>query len=636
MKKSITQRLGILGKPILLLLMAALFWPAQASATHCIDTLDFEFSIDNNTRIVKFESIVSSDAIALKWDFGDGSTSSAANVKHKFDSAGYQKVCLTAYGYDSINKTRCSTTVCKRFKIIDCNQLKADFSITTSDLSAKFEAKSNSKTVVYGWTFGDNSTARGQAVKHTYKKEGSYKVCLVAKDTVTGCVTRVCKGVKVEDPCNLKVDFEWKADGLSIKAAGKSNSKNAVYGWIFGDGNSDRGDEVKHTYAKAGKYTLCFVAKDTVTGCVARKCVDIKVEKPCRLKADFEFAQDGNDFKFRAKASDTNARFVWNFGDGQTATGATTKHSYKKPGTYEVCVTVYSKNATTTNSGCRVKVCKKVVVKRDCNLKADFKYKTDGRKIAVKGESNESGVLYFWSWGDGTSSTGQTAKHKYKKEGVYEVCLIVFNPKTKCKVCVCKRVKIEKPCKLRAKMKYTISDNKVKFKARSNSKNVVYGWSFGDGDYQRGNPVRHAYSKPGVYKVTLTAKDTVTGCVVTISKRLIINPNARRKTTATIPGVGQTQSSTTAQTMDVQNLQAPNADWSAMAYPVPANSQVDFTADKNLASVKVFTAGGAEVLSTDLTTNENLDITTLPTGYYFAHLTAADGSVKIVKFVKSE
>ena len=73
-----------------------------------------------------------------------------------------------------------------------------------------------------------------------------------------------------------------------------------------------------------------------------------------------------------------------------------------------------------------------------------------------------------------------------------------------------------------------------------------------------------------------------------------------------------------------------------MAYPVPANSQVDFTADKNLASVKVFTAGGAEVLSTDLTTNENLDITTLPTGYYFAHLTAADGSVKIVKFVKSE
>ena len=138
------------------------------------------------------------------------------------------------------------------------------------------------------------------------------------------------------------------------------------------------------------------------------------------------------------------------------------------------------------------------------------------------------------------------------------------------------------------------------------------------------------------YKVTLTAKDTVTGCVVTVSNRLIINPNARRKTTAIIPGVGQTQSSSTAQTLDVQDLQIPNSDWSAMAYPVPATSQVDFTADKSLASVKVLSAAGTVVLSSDLTTNENLDITTLPTGYYFAHLTAADGSVKIVKFVKSE
>ncbi|MFT5723265.1 MAG: PKD repeat protein, partial [Bacteroidia bacterium] len=632
MKKSITQKIGLLGKPLLILFFAALFWPATASATHCIDTLDFEFTIDNNSRTVKFESIVSSNALALKWDFGDGSTSTDPNVKHKFDSAGYHKVCLTAYGYDSINKTRCSTTVCKRFKIIDCHQLKIDFGITTSDLSAKFEAKSNSKTVVYGWTFGDNSTSRGQAVKHTYSKEGKYKVCLVAKDTVTGCVKRVCKEVKVIDPCTLKVDFEWKADGLSIKAKGKSNSRHAVYGWTFGDGNSDRGDETKHTYAKAGKYTICFIAKDTVSGCVARKCIDIKVEKPCTLKVAFEYSQDGNDFKFKAKSNDTTTRYVWSFGDGETATGQHTKHAYKKPGTYEVCVTAYVGNSTSTNSGCRAKVCKKVVVKgRDCKLEADFKYETDGKKIRVKGTANESGVLYFWSWGDGTSSTGQTAKHKYDKEGVYEVCLIAFNPKTKCKVCVCKRVKIEKPCKLRAKFKYTISGKKVKFKATSNSKNVVYGWSYGDGDYQRGNPVRHEYQKAGVYKVTLTAKDTVTGCVVTVVNRLIINPNARKRTTAIIPGVGQTQSSSSAQTLDIQDMKVPATDWSAVAYPVPATSQVVFSADINLTSVKVFTTGGMEVLSIDLTSNKNLDITTLPTGYYFAQLTAADGSVKIVK-----
>ena len=328
---------------------------------------------------------------------------------------------------------------------------------------------------------------------------------------------------------------------------------------------------------------------------------------------------------------------MWSFGDGETAKGQYAKHSYKKPGTYEVCVTAYLGNATSTNAGCRAKVCKTVVVKgKDCDLKADFKYETDGKKIRVKGESNESGVLYFWSWGDGTSSTGQTAKHKYDKEGVYEVCLIVFNPKTKCKTCVCKRVKIEKPCNLKAKFSYTINGNKVKFKARSNSNNVVYGWSFGDGDYQRGNPVRHEYAKPGVYKVTLTAKDTVTGCVVTVSNRLIINPNTRKGTAPLLPGTGSTQAASSAQTSSVENLEAPSYDWNAAAYPVPAVTQVDFSADKTLASVTVFSTGGTEVLTSDLTDSKNLDISTLPTGYYFAHLTAADGSVKIVKVVKSE
>ena len=238
MKKLLKTKLTLPGSLLLMLFSALLLSPSMAGATHCIDTLDFKFAIDNNSKTVKFVSKVSSDALAVKWDFGDGDYSTDRNVKHTYDSAGYYKVCLTAYGYDSINKTRCSTTVCKRFKIIDCDQLKANFSFKTDDLTAKFEAKANSRTVVFGWTFGDGSAARGKEVKHTYTKEGKYKVCLVAKDTVTGCITRECKEVKVEDPCKrFEVAFDVRIDGLSIKAIGKANSKNASIRFIFGDGN---------------------------------------------------------------------------------------------------------------------------------------------------------------------------------------------------------------------------------------------------------------------------------------------------------------------------------------------------------------------------------------------------------------
>lgn len=716
MKKLLTKKFTLPGSFLLMLFSALLLSPSMAGATHCIDTLDFKFTIDNNSKTVKFISKVSSDALAVKWDFGDGDYSSDRNVKHTYDSAGYYKVCLTAYGYDSINKTRCSTTVCKRFKIIDCDQLKANFGFKTDDLSAKFEAKANSRTVVFGWTFGDGSAARGKEAKHTYKKEGKYKVCLVAKDTVTDCVTRVCKEVKVEDPCkrfevdfevrtdgltikaigksnsknasigfifgdgnsargdevkhtyakdgkyticvvakdtvtgcvarkckdikvskcDLKVDFEYKTEGLSLKAAGKSNSRNAVLGWTFGDGNSDRGSQVKHEYKKEGKYTLCLIAKDTVTGCVARKCVDIKVEKKdsCNLKADFEFSVSGNEVKFRAKANQ-KARFIWDFGDGSDTTGETAYNKYKKPGTYTVCVTAVTANSNSTKA-CRTKVCKRIVIKdKGCDLKADFKFKVDGQKLVVKAEANQKGVLYYWSFGDGTSGHKQEAKHRYKKPGVYEVCLIVFNPKTKCKVCVCKRVKIEKPCNLKANFKITIYDSTARLKARSNSKNAVYGWSFGDGTSQRGNPVKHTYSKPGVYKVTLYVKDTVSGCTYSLSKRLIINPSARSMV------FKNTQQNSTLTTEDagisgISEVSSEKPDWNAGAYPVPAVESVDFKADKPLATVEVYNAGGTSVLSTDLDDNQNIDITALPTGYYYARLTADDGTVKIVKFVKSE
>ena len=96
MKKSITQKIGLLGKPLLILLFTALFWPTTVSATHCIDTLDFEFSIDNNSKTVKFESIVSSDALALKWDFGDGNSGSGQNVVHTYSTPGiYQVILIT-------------------------------------------------------------------------------------------------------------------------------------------------------------------------------------------------------------------------------------------------------------------------------------------------------------------------------------------------------------------------------------------------------------------------------------------------------------------------------------------------------------------------------------------------------------
>ncbi|MCB0733996.1 MAG: PKD domain-containing protein [Flavobacteriales bacterium] len=520
------------------------------------------------------------------------------------------------------------------------NCVKADFefAIDQSTKTVKFKAETSSNALAVFWEF-DSSKVRGFTATHTYASAGTYKVCMTAyafnTATKQRCSTTVCKTITIRD-CDLKADFEVHTDGLGVKLEAKSNSKHAVYGWTFGDGDDARGQTAGHRYQKEGKYTICLFVKDTVTGCSTRLCKDVALRE-CNLKVAFKFEQRGNDVKFKAESNEQNVTYVWSFGDGSDGRGQEIKHSYAKPGTYRVCVTAILTNSSGTQK-CTTTVCEKVEIERQkdtCDLRADFKYEIDGRKIRVKGEASEKGVLFFWSWGDGGSDHGVTANHKYAKEGVYEVCMIAFNPKTKCKVMVCKRVVIEKPCKLKADFKYRIDGLKIVLKARSNgSSDVVYGWKISDSSAYRGRVVRHQFSSAGVYKVTLIAYDKRTGCTVEVTKRIIINKKALEIPQAATDDVMlQTED-----LLNAENTRAVEINWNASATPVPAQTNVAFTSDdKVLSHVTIYNLNGNKLVDTDLNVeqNEQVDITLLPTGLYYAHVTAVDGTVQIVKFVKN-
>lgn len=515
------------------------------------------------------------------------------------------------------------------------SQCKSDFEIKIDQNSKtiKLHARSNRQPAVFGWTISDGSAYRGQTVSHTFRQAGTYKVCLktIAFDSATNqrCTTDVCKAVTIVDCSRLEAKFELRQDEKTIKVIGTSNSKNAVYAFSFGDGTVKRGKELKHTYDKGGIYEVCLIVKDTVHGCITRVCKKITIRKDCDLEAKYLYRQDGNDFKFLAKANQRPARFVWDFGDGNKAYGDEVKHSYKKPGVYKVCLTVYTQSTTNKDRICKVEVCKRVVVKkkeRECELRANFEFKTHKNKLFVEAKANEHNLHYFWTFGDGTDATGKVQRHKYKKPGVYEVCLIVFNPKTKCKVCVCKKVIIVKPCKLKGEIKFRQSSNKFLFKARSNASALAnYHWDFGDGSTGTGKAIRHTYSKKGVYKVKLVIKDRRADCKIVRYTLVYVGVKPPKRVAA------QLDNSSEAVKDDSQELEI---DWQANVSPVPAVNKIDVSSgDKTLTKVKIYGADGALALETDRDLH-NIDISILSKGFYYAHVYASDGTFKIVKFIK--
>jgi len=137
-----------------------------------------------------------SGATTYIWDFGDGSTSTAANPTHTYTNAGTYKVRLIANDVNTCNLT--DTSVYHTISVL--GKPSVDFSaspqpprnntpITFTNLS--------SGGVTYQWTFGDGDTINTfslASVSHIYNISGLYNVCLHVTNQA-GCIDSLCQTV---------------------------------------------------------------------------------------------------------------------------------------------------------------------------------------------------------------------------------------------------------------------------------------------------------------------------------------------------------------------------------------------------------------------------------------------------------
>lgn len=325
--------------------------------------------------------------------------------------------------------------------------------ITTNCLTAVFVTEGTlvaDSCATVKWTInnGTSAVATGSKVTYTFSAAGTYTVCAKLLNTCKKFDTSVCTTVTVVAcDCNLTTEFSFKNDCKKGFFVASSNQKGATYTWNFGDKTEGKGTDPTHSYMSEGVYKVCVTAtwKDSATGkvCTATFCKEVKIScgTPCNLKGEIGFTNTGGKFRFKA-SSNSGYSYEWSFGDGKTGKGIDPYHEYAKAGTYTVCVTITDKTGK-----CKIKICKTVVVSSPCNLIGSYSWKklNDSTYKFYATSNGGTGTTYYWSWGDGTSSTGVYGTHVYKKSGVYEVCLKIYNSTKKCYTYVCKKVEITVP-----------------------------------------------------------------------------------------------------------------------------------------------------------------------------------------------
>ncbi|MBK9539156.1 MAG: PKD domain-containing protein [Flavobacteriales bacterium] len=495
------------------------------------DSLNASFTAIPNGLSASFQSAVIDPQWSYLWYFGDGSSGFGPIAQHTYPADSTYHVCLLVWAWDPLTQDTCFAEHCEWVTVanggLPCDSLQACFVPSIFGQQVAFFNNCTSapgQGTQYQWNFGDGSGSTDVSPTHTFPGPGTYNVCLIAY--WQNCVDSTCTVVQIgggSDPCDaLTASWTHQETGpltVAFDATVTYGSLIPAYlEWSFGDGTYAYTASATHTFPGPDYFQVCLtvwaydpLSQDT---CMLTVCgvVDLQVQSPCdSLNADFTAIPNGLSASFQSAVIDPLWSYQWYFGDGSSGFGPVAQHTYQADSTYHVCLVVWAWDPMTQDS-CFAEHCEWVNVASGgspCDsLQACFVPSAIGQQALFFNNCTSSpgqGVQYQWNFGDGSGSTDVAPLHTFPAPGVYTICLTAYWEN--CVDSTCTQVVVPgqgSPCdSLSANFSLASNGSTVEFASALVHPQWNYLWSFGDGTYDQGSNVTHAYPGGAVYNACL-------------------------------------------------------------------------------------------------------------------------------------
>ncbi len=203
-----------------------------------------------------------------------------------------------------------------------------------------------------------------------------------------------------------------------------ADGDNISYAWAFGDGQISAGPVVTNIYPAVGNYTVVVTAGNSVSA--VTDTMTVVVEKVIDgLQVDYEspVAKDQSTTLTASVTNGTNVSYSWDFGDGNSGSGAAVDHTYTAVGFYHPVVTA-GNNVSSMTATVTIKVQEAVQgLVAGSSSPTEFPQTTAFSATITAGSS----VSYQWNFGDGSSGSGANPSHTYAAVGVYNATVIASN-----------------------------------------------------------------------------------------------------------------------------------------------------------------------------------------------------------------
>lgn len=445
-------------KKLIFQLLIALL-PITAMAQNC----DFTYSYNSSTGTINLNapSGFIPDNYVFLWSLDGGQAYlQGTNPTYTYTQSIVDNITLNVFQALPDSNFVCSSSQTVTI-IVDNPTNNCPIILTQSGNTFTFSVPGANYPV--SWNFGDGNSASGfNVVTHTYSNPGQYQVCVNITGggfTCNNCINVVVQEDSTSNPqvscesfcvTNLSLNPLLNVANLSIAYNGLPNgfidypyvaSVTNTNGDTIALGTMNSFGQISGTTANYEVSVLNGVQwnpSDVVFVHFVFNNQICSLTYPCQqppinCNADFYastsplmgyFIATGNTFS-------NSSSYLWNFGDGTSATGPYVYHEYAQGGTYTVCMI---QNTPT----CSDTICQQVLIPATlptlpdslCNAEFAITQQNPNEVIVVNGSSGNDLTFTWTISGNGLTISAQGAYPEIVVEatGAYLLCLSVSSP----------------------------------------------------------------------------------------------------------------------------------------------------------------------------------------------------------------
>lgn len=318
---------------------------------------------------------------------------------------------------------------------------------------------------------------------------------------------------------------------LVVNFSDYSTNSPTFWDWDFGDGTAHATNQNPvHAYFVAGTYSVTLIASNALGSntIVNNALINVFPEPVCNFSATIVSGCVPLNINFNNIATSGTtgiASYLWDFGDGSSASLKNPSHTYLNAGSYSVSLMVIDSN------GCSTNYIKNNYIVVSATPVATFTSTvteacTPPFNVDYTATTTGVNLNYYWDFGDGLTANVQNVSHTYTSTGNFEVSLTTTNA-TGCSNTITKTdyIRINTfTSDFTVNANSTCINDTIRFSDNNLSTSLWY-WSFGDGATSLLHNPEHTYATAGNYTLTF-ASVSAAGCVDTVVLNNLITVNS--------------------------------------------------------------------------------------------------------------